>query len=195
MDNKERYKDFCQEEFSLPIFFRWWWMDAVCGEDSWDVLSISKNNQDIAVLPFYWEKKYGLNSSWKNDSLLDPDSDSLLNIDEYLYGTNPIDNDTDNDRLTDDVEINIYHTNPIDSDSDNDGYYDGQEIENNTDPLNRRDRPGIDDDSFENEEMDDDKSKSELPLFFISLYLILIIVIIIVLFILLILKTKRKNQN
>ncbi|MHA1353007.1 MAG: hypothetical protein ACTSPP_09495, partial [Candidatus Heimdallarchaeaceae archaeon] len=52
------------------------------------------------------------------------------------YFTNPIDNDSDNDSLTDYEEVKIYGTDPNNDDSDGDGDPDGKEIENGLDPLN-----------------------------------------------------------
>jgi len=44
--------------------------------------------------------------------------------------------DSDNDGLTDEMEINIYHTDPIIADSDGDGYADGDEVGHGYSPLN-----------------------------------------------------------
>lgn len=43
--------------------------------------------------------------------------------------------DSDNDGLTNDDEINIWHTDPNNSDTDGDGYLDGEEVKNGYDPL------------------------------------------------------------
>ena len=34
--NKERYERFCERNY-VQIFSKAWWMDAICGEESWDV--------------------------------------------------------------------------------------------------------------------------------------------------------------
>jgi hypothetical protein len=61
MTNKEKYYQLCNEKDStVPIFSRDWWMDAVCGEDNWDVLLIEKNSELVASMPYYTCKKYGL---------------------------------------------------------------------------------------------------------------------------------------
>ncbi|MHA1249669.1 MAG: binary toxin-like calcium binding domain-containing protein [Candidatus Helarchaeota archaeon] len=53
------------------------------------------------------------------------------------YGTNPNNNDTDNDGLTDYQEISTYNTSPNNNDTDNDGLTDYQEISTyNTSPNN-----------------------------------------------------------
>ncbi|HUT80557.1 MAG TPA: hypothetical protein VMZ29_05070 [Candidatus Bathyarchaeia archaeon] len=71
-----------------------------------------------------------------NDSLDDPDFDTLTNYFEYTVGTNPNSNDTDADLLTDYEELFIYFTNPLLLDSDTDGLDDHYEIV--IDPLDTR---------------------------------------------------------
>lgn len=60
MTNKEKYNKLLETDTSIPIFSRDWWMDALCGEDNWDVLLVEKNDEIIASLPYYKKKKYGL---------------------------------------------------------------------------------------------------------------------------------------
>ncbi|MHA1531624.1 MAG: hypothetical protein ACTSR6_06465 [Candidatus Heimdallarchaeota archaeon] len=77
-----------------------------------------------------------------NDSGLDPDVDSITNLGEYGYGTNPNLNDTDTDNLDDFEEIFVYFSNPLTNDTDFDlldDYYevmidplDDQYLQNNT---------------------------------------------------------------
>ena len=55
--NKEVYRDFCNQEASLPVFIRDWWLDNVCGEKNWDVALVQKENRVIAALPFFNVKK------------------------------------------------------------------------------------------------------------------------------------------
>lgn len=57
MIQKELYRNLCMKETSIPIFSRDWWMDAVCGEENWDVLLVEKCGQVIAALPYYFIKK------------------------------------------------------------------------------------------------------------------------------------------
>ncbi len=69
-------------------------------------------------------------SIWGTDPL-DPDSDSdgLSDGDEvYIYGSSPIDQDTDGDNLKDGIEVLYYGTNPMKESTDGDKYDDGQEI-------------------------------------------------------------------
>lgn len=52
MTNKEKYRELCINEKSIPIFSRSWWMDAVCGESGWDVLIVEKGGKIIASMPY-----------------------------------------------------------------------------------------------------------------------------------------------
>lgn len=70
-----------------------------------------------------------------NDSEHDFDGDGLTNIQEYLYGTDPHQSDTDNDRLSDYDEIYLYATDPLVYDTDNDKLGDGVEISVGLNPL------------------------------------------------------------
>lgn len=56
MNMKSLYRDLCKEEKSIPIFSRDWWMDAVCGEDNWDVIVVEKGGRIVAALPYYFLK-------------------------------------------------------------------------------------------------------------------------------------------
>ncbi len=63
-----------------------------------------------------------------NDSGLDPDLDTITNLEEYGFGTNPNSNDTDTDLLDDYEEIFVYFTNPLVSDTDSDLLTDHYEV-------------------------------------------------------------------
>lgn len=82
----------------------------------------------------------------------DPDLDSLSNLEEQALGTDPQDNDSDNDNLIDGEEVNNHGTNPANDDSDGDTILDGEEITPGldgfiTDPLSEdTDRDSITDD-------------------------------------------------
>lgn len=77
----------------------------------------------------------------------DADFDSLTFEQEYQYGTDPNNPDTDDDGLNDDMEVNgwdvevnnktiHYTSNPTKLDTDNDGLTDGQEYKYKTNPNN-----------------------------------------------------------
>ncbi len=56
MTNKQKYKEFCKKELDIPIFSKYWWLDAVCGEDNWDVLLYEKGGQIWASFLYYMQK-------------------------------------------------------------------------------------------------------------------------------------------
>ncbi|WP_241517571.1 methicillin resistance protein [Campylobacter blaseri] len=58
MTNKEKYREFCKKEKDIPIFSKDWWLDAVCGEDDWDVALVEKNNNIVASFPYRITYKY-----------------------------------------------------------------------------------------------------------------------------------------
>ena len=74
---------------------------------------------------------------------LDPDGDGLSNNEEQLLGTNPLDFDSDDDGLSDGVEVNIYGSNPLATDSDSDGFNDGFEVSTGFDPASTNSTPEL----------------------------------------------------
>jgi hypothetical protein len=60
MSSKEKYRKLCEQETSIPIYSKPFWMDAVCGEDNWDVLLYEKGGEVVGALPYYVKKKFGL---------------------------------------------------------------------------------------------------------------------------------------
>jgi len=75
------------------------------------------------------------------------DVSSIFFDGEYVFLTNGEDGlailgfDSDNDDLSDYLEIEVYHTDPFDPDSDQDGFSDGFEVKHGTDPLDPNDYP------------------------------------------------------
>lgn len=57
MTNKEKYRKFCKKDKNIPIFSKDWWLDAVCGEDAWDVILAEKGEEIFASLPYFKRKK------------------------------------------------------------------------------------------------------------------------------------------
>lgn len=98
-------------------------------------------DSDDDTLPDGWEVKYSLDPlddgtvNEVNGALGDPDGDFSENDLEYFYGTNPRDEDTDDDGYSDFAEDNFDDwvntdftgTDPLRSDSDSDGFPDGAE--------------------------------------------------------------------
>lgn len=52
MTDRERYQELCKRESTIPIFSQGWWLDTVCGMDSWDVYLIG-NGMDIKASLVY----------------------------------------------------------------------------------------------------------------------------------------------
>lgn len=67
-----------------------------------------------------------------NGSAGDPDMDSLTTLEEQTAGTDPKDDDSDDDTLKDGDEVNTHMTEPLDADTDGDGLTDGEEINGGT---------------------------------------------------------------
>ena len=109
-------------------------------------LLVPQNDADGNLLPDDWETFHNVTDPNGHD-----DNDGLVNLGEYIYFTDPNDDDTDNDGLTDGWEVTYGHdptkasdaaydadsdgltaleelaagTNPVDSDTDGDGGLDG----------------------------------------------------------------------
>ncbi len=64
----------------------------------------------------------------EDDPDADPDEDGLINSEEWDWGTNPYDRDSDDDGLLDGQEVHDLGTNPTRRDTDGDGLTDGYEV-------------------------------------------------------------------
>ncbi|MCE5286205.1 MAG: GNAT family N-acetyltransferase [Pelosinus sp.] len=60
LETKERYRQLCSIEPTIPVFSKDWWLDAVCGENNWDVVVYEQNNKIVASLPYYKKQKFGI---------------------------------------------------------------------------------------------------------------------------------------
>ncbi|MFL2832205.1 MAG: hypothetical protein ACJ0BK_01140, partial [Coraliomargaritaceae bacterium] len=79
----------------------------------------------------------------------DSDDDGLSDEDEVnIHSTDPNDADSDDDGLSDGDEVNIHSTDPNDSDSDDDGISDGDEVTNGISPLTPNIKPELNLDIF-----------------------------------------------
>lgn len=54
--NKETYDKFCESVY-VPIYSKSWWLDAVCGEDNWDVWLYYSGSEVVAAMPYYKEQR------------------------------------------------------------------------------------------------------------------------------------------
>lgn len=53
--NKVIYKDLCKIK-DIPLFSQYYWMDAVCGSDNWDVIIIKEKDNILGSLVYYLNK-------------------------------------------------------------------------------------------------------------------------------------------
>ncbi|HNU81308.1 MAG TPA: thrombospondin type 3 repeat-containing protein [bacterium] len=65
---------------------------------------------------------------------VDSDGDSLTDAEETILGTNINLIDSDFDGLSDYEELRVYGTNPLNPDTDGDSYHDGDEVKNGYNP-------------------------------------------------------------
>jgi len=127
-----------------PAYVGEWYNDAyVCNNA--DAFTVPLGS--TAINDFYLEEDSdgdGMSDQWEMDNfesleqiLIDPDGDGLINLMEFQYDTDPNESDTDEDGITDYLEIYSYHTDPNNGDTDGDGMPDGWEVQypDELDPL------------------------------------------------------------
>lgn len=81
------------------------------------------------------------NTNGVSDYDEDFDNDALSNGEEWIAGTDPLNNDTDGDTLSDGDELKTHHTDPLVIDTDADGLDDADEVYFGTNP-NLKDTDG-----------------------------------------------------
>jgi lipid II:glycine glycyltransferase (peptidoglycan interpeptide bridge formation enzyme) len=60
MSNKLTYKEYCVSNPDIPLFSQYWWMEAVCADNHWDVFLVyDKQGEIIASMPYLLKKKLG----------------------------------------------------------------------------------------------------------------------------------------
>ena len=89
--------------------------------------SLVLKDTDADGMEDYFEWLYGLDPLF-DDSREDPDNDGVRNGEEFIYKANPLLNDTDSDGLNDYDEIIIYYTQAYSNDTDKDFLSDYDEI-------------------------------------------------------------------
>jgi hypothetical protein len=57
---KDEYRAFCNQEDSLPLFARDWWLDAAVGRRGWDVVLVKSGNLVVASMPYTVRNRYGM---------------------------------------------------------------------------------------------------------------------------------------
>lgn len=58
-ERKDKYRDLCKVEPSIPLFSQSWWLDATEGKSTWDVIMVEKNDAIVAAMPYLIRKHYG----------------------------------------------------------------------------------------------------------------------------------------
>ena len=109
------------------------------------VMTVLSSNTALKVLdtaiplndgiPNWWKEAYGLSTTDPTLATNYPPSDQLTYLEKYIYGLNPLTNDTDGDGLTDYTEIYVYHTNPLSPNTAGDGIPDAWKVEYGLNPL------------------------------------------------------------
>jgi hypothetical protein len=57
--SKEGYRALCLTETTIPIFSRHWWLDAVAGEENWEVAIVEQGGRIVAAMPYACFRKNG----------------------------------------------------------------------------------------------------------------------------------------
>ncbi len=59
--DKEKYIRFCDDyQTKIPVFYQYWWLDAVCKNGTWEVILYeNRQNEILACLPYFVTKKFG----------------------------------------------------------------------------------------------------------------------------------------
>lgn len=52
ISSKEKYIELCGK-INIPLFSQYFWMDAVCGEENWDVILVEENDNILGVLVYF----------------------------------------------------------------------------------------------------------------------------------------------
>lgn len=60
MSAKQKYRELCRVDETIPIFSKDWWLDAVCGEENWDALVVERDGEIAASMPIYIKKRFGI---------------------------------------------------------------------------------------------------------------------------------------
>lgn len=160
--------------------------EVFVGTDGWQTDPLS-DDTDIDFLSDKWEIDNGLDptdATGINGDFGDPDEDNLDNFSEQTNGTDPLDADTDDDGLNDDVEIfgtlNTWSmgaqtgapgeaTDPLVADSDGDTLSDGDEVlTHGTDPNSKDSDNDTFSDALEIAEASDPVDPASYPAGFVT---------------------------
>lgn len=54
---KSAYRALCESESTIPLFSQAWWLDAVAGEEHWDVALVEKGGKVLASMPYVQHRR------------------------------------------------------------------------------------------------------------------------------------------
>lgn len=60
MDAVEIYREFSNNDPSIPLFSRAWWLDAAAGAGKWNVALVQKDGQVMAAMPYVVYRRFGM---------------------------------------------------------------------------------------------------------------------------------------
>ena len=60
-NDKELYRKLCAEELDVPVFYKDWWLDAVCDGESWQVVMYRQDPNVVAVMTYFVKRKFVFN--------------------------------------------------------------------------------------------------------------------------------------
>lgn len=66
-DNQNKYAELCGQNPSIPIFSKDWWLDAVAGEENWNVALAADHGEIVGSLPYCMRK-----NRWGEPSIVMP---------------------------------------------------------------------------------------------------------------------------
>lgn len=58
--SRRRYRSWSAGRAALPLFYRDWWLDAVCGTQGWAAAMVNQGDSVAGVLPFHYRRRFGL---------------------------------------------------------------------------------------------------------------------------------------
>ena len=95
MSDKLKYQEFCAETY-VPIYSQPWWMDAVCGEENWDVWLYCRGDSVLAAMPYYMEKRGDYKYITKapltqNNGIIFREDDTRKNVNQAKFEEEVID--------------------------------------------------------------------------------------------------------